>query len=689
MSVRGGEPPGAVGGPKDVMADRISSSSPASTGGRVIQSDFQRGVTYRLERQIGEGGMGAAYLALRQAPDGLSPVVVKLVRPAFGPNSDRAAALVVQKESVALGRLNERVPPCPFVVRLVDTGAAHMHGPQHAPTPWLAVEYVHGGVEGTTLMERVSYHIEKTGEGFDGPRTAHLVRCLASGLTAIHGVGVVHRDLTPGNILCCGFGEAEIFKISDFGIARPSGLSSTFGGVPVGTIGYAAPEQCMPDLGSSGVTTDLFSFACCVYLVLTGDEYFPAETPVQAMVMMRDKKRKSVLEGRALSPELRKRAEACRAIDSILARATALAPDQRHQDAQELANALIPWLSETREPPKPNRRLVSSLLNLAAPGDVSSWTWTVRHPPGGDRVILSAAWDVDGHCFAFTSKGPEFWNGQDWVPAHDVARDLPAGMAFARRFEAGGWLVGGEAGTLAVYTTEGVREVVRCPDPQVTFSHASGRFDDLLAAVGQRPGEPPKLWAMAARRWLKPLPLDGASYVAALLRLDSERWVICGRLQHGTGFCSVYTPTQWETTVLLTPRTRAFVSGASEQERGLALVVGSDGVALRIEGQEAVSSVADGTPGLTAAAMDVLDREWVCSLGRLWVRDPARDLSWRPVWHDPNWQAPFVSMIADAGMVVAMTADGAILEGRAGWRSVHGHGRGSGEIRASRRPVRA
>ena len=114
-------------------------------------------------------------------------------------------------------------------------------------------------------------------------------------------------------------------------------------------------------------------------------------------------------------------------------------------------------------------------------------------------------------------------------------------------------------------------------------------------------------------------------------------------------------------------------------------MVGSDGVALRIEGQEAVSSVAEGAPALTTAAMDVLDREWVCSVGRLWVRDPSRELSWRPVWHDPNWQAPFVSMIADAGMVVAMTADGAILEGRAAWRSVHGHGRGSGEHRAHRR----
>ncbi len=657
-------------------------------GGRVIQSELQRGVTYRLERQIGEGGMGSAFLALRQAPEGLSPVVVKLVRPSFGPNAERAASLVVQKEAVALGRLNERVPPCPFVVRLVDTGAAPLHGPQQPLTPWLAVEYVHGGVEGTTLLERVTYHIEQTGEAFDGARAAHLVRCLATGLTAIHGVGVVHRDLTPGNILCCGFGEAEIFKISDFGIARPAGLNATFGGVPVGTVGYAAPEQCMPDMAPSSAAIDIFSLACCVYLAITGDEYFPSDTPIQAMMLMREKKRRSILEGRALSPELRKRGDACRAIDTILARATALTPDQRHQDAQELGTALAPWLAETREPPKPSRRLVNSLLNMASPGDVSNWSWTVRHPPGGDRVILSAAWDVDGHCFAFTSRGPEFWNGQDWVSATDVARDLPAGMAFARRFEAGGWLVGGESGTLAVYSTEGVREVVRAPDPRVTFSHASGRFDDLLAAVGQCPGEPPKLWAMAARRWLKPLPLEGVAYVAALLRLNDERWVICGRLQAGQGFCSIYTPTQWETMPLLAPRTRAFVSGASEPERGLALVVGSDGVALRIEGDEAVSSVADGAPALTTASMDVLDREWVCSVGRLWVRDPARELAWRPVWHDPTWQAPFVSMIADAGMVVAMTADGAILEGRAGWRSVHGHGRGSGELRP-RRSLRA
>jgi hypothetical protein len=167
---------------------------------------------------------------------------------------------------------------------------------------------------------------------------------------------------------------------------------------------------------------------------------------------------------------------------------------------------------------------------------------------------------------------------------------------------------------------------------------------------------------------MKPMPLEGVAYVAALLRLDDSRWVICGRLTQGTGFAAIYSPMQWEIAYLLTPRTRAFVSGASNADRGLALVVGSEGVALRIEGTSAVVSVAEGAPDLTAAAMDVLDREWVASLGKLWVRDPARDASWRSVWSDPRWQAPFISIMADAGMLVAMTADGGVLEGRASWR---------------------
>jgi serine/threonine protein kinase len=654
------------------MADRFSSiPSPNSLSGTVIRSDVQPDVTYRLERQIGEGGMGTAFLALRQAPDGVSPVVIKMVRSGFGTGpADAAAGMVVLKEAVALGRLNERVPPTPFVVRLVDTGSSEMHGPHRPPTPWLAVEYVHGGIEGTTLEDRIAYGIERTGFAFEAGRAAHLVRCLAAGMLAIHGVGVIHRDLTPGNILCCGFGEAEIFKISDFGIARPQGLAATFGGVPVGTVGYAAPEQVMPDAVGVGTYTDVFSLACVIYFALTGQHYFEASTPISAMTLMRQKARKSLLDGKHLAPEIRQRTEACRAIDQLLARATAVESDRRPQEGQELAASLVPWLTETVTPPRPGRRLMNSLLNLAPPGDLSSWMWTVRHPPGGDRTVLSAAWDVDGRCLALTPDGPSFWDGQSWVEAKDVAANLPDGMRFVRRYEAGGWLVGGQ-NTLAVYATDGVREVHRAPQPDLTFLHASGRTDDLLAVVAERQGAPPLLFAMAARRWVRPMQLDGVSYVASLLRLEDARWLVCGRLTQGGGFVAVYSPLSWEFEYLQTPRTRAFVGGASEPERSLGLLVGSNGVALRVEGNQPTSSIAEGEPDLTAGAMDVLDREWVASLGRLWVRDPQRDSAWRAVWSDSSWQAPLISIMADAGMVVALSADGGIVEGRAGWQRKH------------------
>jgi serine/threonine protein kinase len=632
-----------------------------------IRSELYPGASYRLERRIGTGGMGVAFFALRHAPEGIAPIVIKLIRPSVVARIGSTASLVIQKEAVALGRLNESVPPTPFVVRFIDTGAVRLPGTGvKAPLPWIAIEYVHGGVEGTSLEDRLHYSSEKTGYAFDAVRTAHLVRCMASGLSAIHAVGVIHRDLTPSNVLCCGFGEAEIFKISDFGIARPVGMAMTFGDAQLGTVGYTAPEQNSRDQSAVGPSTDTFSLACCVFFALTGEDYFQFDNPVRAMIAIQTPERRSIRESRHLCPELRERIDVCEGIDQVLARATAAEPTQRFSQAQQLATALGPWLGDSGATPKPHRRLVNSLMNLSSPAQVSTWSWTVRHPPGDDRVVRSAAWDGDGRCFAATTRGLEFWNGTAWAPCADA--DLPAAMHFARRFAAGRWLVGGDDGALAVYATDGVREVVRAPDRAVTFLDANGRFDDILTAVAQRPGSPPELWSMAARRWMKPLPLEKAAYVSSLLRLDDSRWIVCGRLSAGGGgFAAIYTPMMWETAFLLTPPTRAFVGGSSRPERGLALIAGTEGVAVRFDGDRPMSSVIESRPDLTCAAMDVLDREWVASIGRLWVRDPDRDARWQSVWHDGSWMAPFVSIMADAGIVVAMTADGGILEGRAPW----------------------
>jgi eukaryotic-like serine/threonine-protein kinase len=209
-----------------------------------------------------------------------------------------------------------------------------------------------------------------------------------------------------------------------------------------------------------------------------------------------------------------------------------------------------------------------------------------------------------------------------------------------------------------------VRDLVLYADSSVEFLDANGRFDDLITAVGRRPGQPPVLLTMSSRRWMKPLVLEGVQNVAALLRLDDARWVVCGRLLDGNGFAAVYAPMQWELTPLNVPRTRAFVGGSSNVERELALVVGSNGVALHIEREKCTVSVVQGAPDLSAGAVDVLDREWAASLGTLWTRDSRSSQAFVPAWNDAAFQAPFISLMADAGLILAMSADGGIVEGR-------------------------
>jgi serine/threonine protein kinase len=636
-----------------------SSVPPPTLRGRLIESEVQPGIRYLLERHVGEGGMGMAYLAWREAPDGVQPVVVKVVSPrAYG--DQVCPELVAQKEAVALGRLNECVPACPFVVRFVDTGSTLLFG--RTKTPWIAIEYVHGGVEGTTLDDRLMYSVHKTGFAFDTRRAAHALRCLAAGLAAIHGVGVIHRDLTPGNVLCCGFGESEIFKISDFGLARPTGLGRTFAGLGLGTPGFAAPEQLVGE-SELGSQSDVFALACITFTLLTNTAYFEGDSALDVYESMRRKERRSIQSSEWLTPELRERPEACRAIDAALARGTSLAPEARPATAEEFAATILPWLGEPAAP-RSSRRLISSVLSLQAPPDLSGFEWIVRHRPREELVLQSAAWDTDGHCFAFTPRGPYFWSGEAWLGAKSALRDLPRGMAFTRRYAAGGWLVGGSGGALGVCTTAGVRDLVLAPDAALEFLDASGQFDDLLVAVARKPGEPLMLCALSARRWVKPSPLPFAQTVSVLLRLDDAQWLVCGRSLTGGGFAAVYAPLNWELTQLAVPHTRAFMGGSSHVERDVALVAGSDGIVLRLTDDELRVFTVPGAPDLSACAVDVLDREWASSLSTLWTRNARSEETFSWAWTDPSFRAPFIALMADAGLIRAMSADGGIVEGR-------------------------
>ncbi|MEZ4371098.1 MAG: hypothetical protein R3B07_09745 [Polyangiaceae bacterium] len=171
-------------------------------GGSLVPSQTQSGVNYRLEYVIGEGTASVAFFGMRVGPEGETPVVLKVTRPSFLSRMGEAAMMMIRKEAVALGRLNERVPATPFVVRLLDSGSVPVPTRRgDFEVPWNAVEYVHGGVEhGCTSSASTdslqSFRLRLRSEASGSFRALRV-----GGLEAIHAVNVVHRDISLAT--CC------------------------------------------------------------------------------------------------------------------------------------------------------------------------------------------------------------------------------------------------------------------------------------------------------------------------------------------------------------------------------------------------------------------------------------------------------------------------------------------------------
>ncbi|HYO94710.1 MAG TPA: serine/threonine-protein kinase [Polyangiaceae bacterium] len=629
--------------------------------GAALPSEAHPGVRFVLERRLGVGGTAAAYLATRIGPEGQSPAVVKIILPDVVSGQGATAAMVVRKEAVALGRLNEQVPPTPFVVRLMDVGSVTYDSRKgRLELPWLAIEYVNGGLEGTTLEQRMAQSIEVTGTAFERERAARAIGHVAVGLFDVHSVGVIHRDLTPNNILCCGFGDSELFKLSDFGIARPAGLSDTFGPNVVGTPGYISPEQIVE--GTSGPQGDIFSLGCMLYFMLTGEHLFDVANVMDMVEQTKHARRRSILDAHTLAAELRADPDACVTLDALIARSTAADPSRRPQSAREIASVAVPLLLERAG--SGSRRRRATMMSAQSSPALPNLAWVVRHPSGGDRIVHSVGWDGDGHCLAASTDGLVYWNGSEWSAA--PTRDLPAGqgLRFVRRIGPGRWLIGGDHALLAEYSHAGVSRVMRGKDPTVSFIEASGNVSDLAVVVGTRPGHPPALHAAVGGRWLKALPVPQAAYIAGLTQVDEERWLVVGRSVAGGGFVALYSPLSWHLEPLQAPPTRAWVSCSARTERDIVIAVGAEGSVLRMQrGVMEGHAIAEG-PNLASVSVDLLDREWAGATGEIWCS--VAGAAWSRVWEDRSWTRPFVSVFADISWVVAMSVDGGVLECRPG-----------------------
>ncbi len=632
-----------------------------------IASNHVRGVVYRVERMVGEGGMAFAFYAIRYAPEGKCPVVIKVLRPWLVKQHGGTVALSVLKEAVALGRLAEHVPPTPFVVRLVEVGYVPVTvlGEQLS-LPWLALEYVHGGALGTTLTERVASSITASGSAFGPGRAALAVECLCRGLSAVHAVGVLHRDIKPDNVLCCGFGDNEIFKVADFGVARPAGLPSTFGAAALGTPGYAAPELILLDHRNVSRSTDVFSLAAVVFFLLTGERYFPIRSASEIIAQIRSSIRRSIRASRYLCPELQHNPSACQAIDQALLRATTATPKDRIDDAQVLSALIIPWLRGNADERQSLFRRAELIHSRLTPERIPGWSWISRQEPEADLVVRSVAWDGDARCMAITNRGLSFWNGTRWRDApFDALRDLGA-PRFVRRLGAGRWLVGCHVSTLALFAADGGCAVVHLDDPAFEMQTFSGDPDDLGIVVGRAEGAL-VLRPLVRRRLLKALPLHGVACVTSVSQISDESWLIAGRTDLGAGFVAKYVPLEWYFEAFPVPSVRAFIACGGHPDCRVGIVGGADGFVMYHDESATWAESVEGVADISAAAVDAAGSCWTAGLGRIWHRQATGGApgDWSCVWEEPSWSAPVVSLFADLGLIVAVTADGGIVEGRA------------------------
>jgi serine/threonine protein kinase len=198
--------------------------------------------TYRIERKLGEGGMSAVYLAYD----------VRMER--------RCAlkALLVSDEDDPAGTVRERFRQDGALakdVRHPSIVEVHAQGVWRG-RPYIVTEFI----DGKTLRE----HWRDVGWA----QLVGIIGQLGSALDAVHDAGIVHRDVTPENVLVASGGEV---KLVDFGIARRPGseLTGTSVGYMFGRYGYTAPEQAF-DPSKVGAEADQWSLGAMVYEALTG-----------------------------------------------------------------------------------------------------------------------------------------------------------------------------------------------------------------------------------------------------------------------------------------------------------------------------------------------------------------------------------------------------------------------------------
>ena len=309
---------------------------------------------YRIERELGQGGMATVYLAqdLRHS----RRVALKVLRPELLAviGTDRFLAEI--KTTAALQH--------PHILPLHDSGEAAG-----------AAFYVMPYVEGESLRDRLNREKQLPIED-----AVRLTREVAGALDYAHRHGVIHRDIKPENILL----HDGTALVADFGIALAvssagGGTRMTETGMSLGTPHYMSPEQAMGERDLSA-RSDVYALGCVLYEMLVGEPPFTGPTPQAIVAKVITEKPPLATTARDSVPR-----HVARAIQKALAKL----PADRFASAAELATALArpgmteEWEAEPGGAPvsAPRRNLAPALGALAVLlGAAALWGWLRPQP---------------------------------------------------------------------------------------------------------------------------------------------------------------------------------------------------------------------------------------------------------------------------------------------------------------------
>jgi tRNA A-37 threonylcarbamoyl transferase component Bud32 len=297
---------------------------------------------YRLDAQIGAGGMSTVYLAFDQTLE--RRVAIKLMHREIASDSDQLERF--RREARAVAQLSH-----PHIVGVIDAG-------EDEGRPYIVFEYV----EGETLKER----IRRMGRLPVDEAIAYAIE-ISRALGCAHSHQIVHRDVKPQNVLIDAEGSA---KVTDFGIARTldqDGLTAD--GRVLGTTDYVSPEQALGhDVNGQ---SDIYSLGVVLFEMLTGDVPFHGENQVSvAMKHVRDD-----------MPDLQtRRPEASATLASVLDRMTDKDLRRRYPDVPTLVADLEEALAIELARSGRSTGEATAVLRTLPPSAQRRIPFRLRHP---------------------------------------------------------------------------------------------------------------------------------------------------------------------------------------------------------------------------------------------------------------------------------------------------------------------